>query len=97
MTGTQKTGIPVRILDILETDGMWMTAEALEAEICDRFGPVKLESIRRAIYRLVNDQLLEHRLVEFIDYQATQKDATRGAQATPSGWRMRHIMEVRTV
>ena len=95
--GLRAHSTPIRIIDILETDGQWMTAEALEAEIRDRFGAVKLAAIRRAIYRLVDDEMLDHRLIEYIDYEATQKGNTRGAQATPSGFRMRQIMEVRYV
>ena len=95
MTGTQQAGTPARIIDILETDGMWMTADALEAEIADRFDAVTIGTIRRAVYRLINDQRLEHRLVDYIDYNVKQKKQTRGAQATPSGFRLRQIMEVR--
>lgn len=91
----RKVSTPVRILDILETDGMWMNVEAVEAEVRDRFGAVKMETIRRAIYRLVDDQRLERRLVEFVNYEVPAKTQTRGSQSTPSGFRTMQIMEVR--
>ena len=91
----RKASTPVRILDILETDGMWMNVEAVEAEVRDRFGAVKMETIRRAIYRLINDQRLERRLVEFVNYNVPAKTQTRGSQSTPSGFRTHQIMEVR--
>jgi hypothetical protein len=88
---------PSRILDILETDGMWMTAEQLEAEFKDRFGVDALGNIRRSIYRLINNKKVEHRLVLFIDYNATPTSDNRGAQSTPSGRRAKQLVEVRTL
>jgi hypothetical protein len=94
--GLRPKSTPVRIIDILETDGMWMTAEQLEAEFVSRFGAVRLETIKRAIYRLIDQAQLEHRLIEFIDYETPPRTDSRGAQSTPSGYRTKQIMEVRT-
>lgn len=95
--GLRKASTPIRILDILETDGLWMTATQLEAEFLDRFGAVRLETIKRAMYRLINQHQLEHRLVEFIDYNTPSVPTTKGAQAAPSGYRLKEMMEVRYV
>ena len=95
--GLREHSTPIRILDILETDGMWMNAEALEAEMHDRFGAVTIQTIRRAVYRLLDDERLEHRLVEFIDYETPSRKHSRKHQSTPSGFRTKHIMEVRHV
>ena len=86
-----------RILDILETDGMWMSADALEAEFSDRFGEGTLNTIKRSIHRLVNANRIQHRIVLWIDYNASPGPSLRGAQATPSGHRTKQLIEVRTL
>jgi len=57
-----------RVLQILEADGGWFTVAALHCEHELRFSPVNIESLQRAIRRLLDAGFAERRHVEYIDY-----------------------------
>ena len=47
---TQKNSVRSRVLDLLQTfDGDWFTIRGLRVEYSERFGPVKLATLRRAV------------------------------------------------
>jgi predicted transcriptional regulator len=52
------TGTPVRILDVLETDGGWLTAEGIALML-----NVSLGTVSRALWRLRSTGEVEHRTV----------------------------------
>jgi Fe2+ or Zn2+ uptake regulation protein len=56
--------IPSRVLAILEVEDGWMTVYALVADLELRWGDVKLATVRRAMHRLVDKQLVTSRLVD---------------------------------
>ena len=66
--GFHQQSIPQRILDILETDGDWMTAESLVSEISIRFDEVTVKAVARAMRRLVVAERIEERSVLFLNY-----------------------------
>ena len=46
----QKNSVRSRVLDLLQTfDGDWFTIRGLRVEYSARFGPVKLDTLRRAV------------------------------------------------
>ena len=46
----QKNSVRSRVLDLLQTfDGDWFTIRGLRVEYSERFGPVKLGTLRRAV------------------------------------------------
>ncbi len=48
---THQTSVRARVLDLLESyDGEWFTIRALRNEYSERFGPVKLATMRRAVF-----------------------------------------------
>jgi predicted transcriptional regulator len=50
------TGLPARILDVLETDGGWLTTEGVALQVGGRD-----DSVQRALYRLHDRGLVESR------------------------------------
>jgi Fe2+ or Zn2+ uptake regulation protein len=54
---------PKRIMEILEMEGEWMTAHQLEADLALRWQPVKLATVRRAMHRLIDKQVLMSRVM----------------------------------
>lgn len=61
MKSMHSNGIPVRLLDLLETDGGWLTVDGIAVGL-----DVKPESVSRALYRLRNTGLVESRRVELL-------------------------------
>ena len=48
------TSVRTRLMDLLETfNGEWLNLGQLEHEYSERFGPVKRETIRRTVYRIL--------------------------------------------
>jgi predicted ArsR family transcriptional regulator len=53
-----QNGIPARLVDVLETDGGWLTVDGLAHQL-----DAKFESVRRALERLAARGIVEHRSV----------------------------------
>ena len=54
---------PSRIMAVLELEGGWMTAYQLEADLALRWQAVTLGTIRRALHRLIDQHMLESRIM----------------------------------
>lgn len=54
---------PSRILDILETENMWMSSDELEVQFVDRFGIGNRTGINRSLQRLIDDDRVLFRVV----------------------------------
>lgn len=54
-----RNGLPARVLDVLETDGGWLTTEGVALQVVG-----KLDTVRHALYRLQRLGLVESRQVE---------------------------------
>ena len=53
---------PSRVLDILEMEQGWMTIDALIADLELRWNAVKLDTVRRAVHRLIANDLIRSQL-----------------------------------
>lgn len=62
--GLHSNGLPARILDVLETDGGWLTTDGVALEL----GWENTESVYRALSRLVVRGFAEHRQVQLAGY-----------------------------
>ena len=56
-----RNGVPMRLLDVLETDGVWANREYLANRL-----DVSAYAVDRALYRLRRDGLVESRPVQLI-------------------------------
>ncbi len=56
--------IPGRVLDVLETEDMWMTVSELHAQFVDRFDTGNVVAIDRAVQRLAVNNRIKTRLVD---------------------------------
>ncbi len=59
-----KASWPSRILDVLETESVWMDAQQLHVEMLMRFGFVSMATCQRAIERLVEHNDVDKRTVD---------------------------------
>ena len=62
--GMHGEAIPSRIVAILEMEQGWMNVYALIADLEFRWGNVELSTVRRAVHRLVEKELVLSRLTE---------------------------------
>jgi hypothetical protein len=48
--------VRVRLIDLLETfKGEWMDIQTIHREYSERFGPVKFETVKRSVYRMLSE------------------------------------------
>lgn len=79
MKGMHVNGIPARTLDVLETDGGWLTADGLSVAL-----DAGLPAVERALWRLRQRALVEYRSVPLAlmrpksgDYSGNKRGATK--------------------
>ena len=60
MTGIRRGWLPDRILDILDSDGGWLTGEGVQLLMPD----ARPEAVLRALWRLTEQNRIRHRSVE---------------------------------
>lgn len=80
-------GLPVRVLDVLETDGSWLTTAGVTLMLAG----VNLKSVEKALFRLRMRGLVDHRVVQMAGLcrqSAKPFDGSRiGGVETRSEWR----------
>lgn len=65
MVGLRAGWTPARIVDILETEGEWMTFAQLDAHFEDRFNVPKVKgTVAQAAHRLLREGVLECRFAD---------------------------------
>ena len=74
--GEHETSVKVRLIDLLETfEGDWFSIESLVVEYSERFGEVKMDTLRQAVFR----ELKRDDCVMFVRYVVTARDPSGGA------------------
>jgi hypothetical protein len=80
-------GLPVRVLDVLETDGSWLTTAGVTLMLPD----AHQESVEKALFRLRRRGLVDHRVVQMAGLprqSAKPFDGSRiGGVETRSEWK----------
>lgn len=86
--GLRENGLPVRILDVLETDGGWLTTDGIALQL----GWENTESVYRALRRLLLKGLVEERLVHLAGHlnppTQTYSGSGVGIMDTRAEWRL---------
>lgn len=60
--------VRVRLLDLLSTfDGEWLDLEGLVFEYSERFGPVSHSTLKRALYRIMEQEPTVMLAVRYVD------------------------------
>jgi hypothetical protein len=80
-------GIPARVLDVLETDGSWLTT----AGVTLMLSGANQKSVEKALFRLLTRGLVDHRVVQMAGLcrqSAKPFDGSRiGGVETRSEWK----------